>query len=113
VPYSLIGIPLVWLYMLLRHVISVRAILASLIAVLLVLLYTFILDYLGWISLPWEKEILLTNVWYPWLAIIEVIGVGLLCYFPIRKASFLTGVLYIIGIGVCCALSVCYWVWFR
>jgi hypothetical protein len=79
----------------LKRKISVRTWLASLIAIGIYALFTFALHYLGWLEVI-RKDHLPTISWLEWLIVGGVyLCAFLITYFPLRKESVASGVLYV------------------
>ena len=92
-----VGIVVIWLYLLGRRALSWRSWLASIIAVLVVVLYWGICFYFGWIQFPWNAGVV-DNGWYAWTEIAVMLLVSVITYFPIRAKTIATGVLYLTSV---------------
>ena len=92
-----VGIVVIWLYLLGRRALSWRSWLASIIAVLVVVLYGGICSYFGWIQFPWNAGVV-DNGWYAWTEIAVMLLVSVITYFPIRAKTIATGVLYLTSV---------------
>ena len=92
-----VGIVVIWLYLLSRRVLTLRSWLASIIAVLVVVLYGGICFYFGWIQFPWNAGVV-DNGWYAWTEIAVILLVSVITYFPIRAKTIATGVLYLTSV---------------
>ena len=92
-----VGIVVIWLYLLGRRALSWRSWLASIIAVLVVVLYGGICFYFGWIQFPWNAGVV-DNGWYAWTEIAVMLLVSVITYFPLRAKTIATGVLYLTSV---------------
>lgn len=93
-PLALALIPLIWLILLFRRVITLRVLLASIIAVLLVGVYSLIFMYLGWID-PINVDVFShhSNRTIS-ISIAVLLFTQLITYLPIRKEHVATGICY-------------------
>lgn len=95
VTHTIAGVLLIWVYLMLKRKICVRTWLASLIAIGIYALFAFALHYLGWLEMLW-KDHLPTISWLEWLIVGGVyLCAFLITYFPLRKESVASGVLYV------------------
>ena len=107
---SIIALPIIWGYLLIKRVGNIRSFLSSLIALCIVALYATICVYLGWMSIPWMR--VNAVVWSDenlWITSALALVVGVITYLPIRLNSTVNGVIYLLILALsCCAGVVSY-----
>lgn len=95
IAHTIAGVVLIWGYLLIKRKISLRTWLASLIAIGIYVLFALIMHYFGWLEVVWKDQ-LPTIYWWEWLiASGAYLCVFLITYFPLRKESVASGVLYV------------------
>ncbi len=94
-PDILLLIPVMWLYLLYRHVITWRVLAASWIAIATFGLYYAVACFLGWTSLPHKLFFQIQHL-PRWITIGQMILVTLIIYLPIRLSSIGTGIIYVL-----------------
>ena len=99
-----IGIIVIWLYLLSRRVLTWRSWLASIIAVLVVVLYGGICYHFGWVQSLCNINTMLG--WYAWVEIAIIAIVCVITYFSIRTKTIATGVLYLTSIVAAIACGI-------
>lgn len=99
VPETVVIIPVVWLYMLYRHVITWRVLAASLIGMATFALYYAIAVFFGWIDLAATEWFSLSHL-SMWLAVVQMILAAIIIYLPIRFANVPAGIIYVLSVVV-------------
>lgn len=95
IAHTIAGVVLIWGYLLIKRKISLRTWLASLIAIGIYVLFALTMHYFGWLEVVWKDQ-LPTIYWWEWLiASGAYLCVFLITYFPLRKESVASGVLYV------------------
>ena len=94
VPEIVFVIPLVWIYIIYRRVMTLRVILASLIAIATFAMYYTIAVLLGWIDLGAMNMFSLSHL-PMWLAVAQMIVCSLIIYLPVRFPSVWWGALFV------------------
>lgn len=95
IAHTIAGVVLIWGYLLIKRKISLRTWLASLIAIGIYVLFALTMHYFGWLEVVWKDQ-LPTIYWWEWLIVGGVyLCAFLITYFPLRKESVASGVLYV------------------
>lgn len=94
---ALIGVLIIWLYLLSKRMLTWRSWIASMIAIIVVVLYSGISHYLGWIIFP----SILCDFFYnkdAWIVIVLLGVIGTITYLTIKKSSIGSGIAYLTAI---------------
>lgn len=110
VPEIVVVIPVIWLYMLYRHVITWRVLAASLIGMATFALYYAIAVFFGWLDLAGTEWFSLSHL-PMWLAVLQMILAAIVIYLPIRFANVPAGVIYVVSLVMTFVCSILFQVY--
>lgn len=84
----------VWGVLLIRHTMTLRVFLASLIAISLVVLYAAIFHRLSWLDASWLSVLARWNNYHPLWAIAIYAATAFILWLPLKRPSIATGIIY-------------------
>lgn len=97
-PMAVVLIPLVWIFLILRRSMTLRVLLASLLGILLVAIYTLIIGYIGWVDFSWPTILTYISDYMTAVAVGLFCFVLLIAYWPVKRESMTAGIFYFVSV---------------
>ena len=104
---ALIGVLVIWIYLLSKRILTWRNWMASVIAIIVVVLYCGVSHYLGLITF---SQILCDffQQWDAWIEMALLVVISTITYLTIKRSSIASGIVYIMAIIVLLTIGVVY-----
>lgn len=104
---ALIGVLVIWIYLLSKRILTWRNWMASVIAIIVVVLYCGVSHYLGLITF---SQILCDffQQWDAWIEMALLVVISTITYLTIKRSSIASGIVYIMALIVLLTIGVVY-----